>query len=592
MRQSQGLGLRAWMAVAVCAAFCATGRAQEPAPLNGPGAPPPPGNGPIAPRTDVYSNYSDAYFNPDAAMPVSESGTAMVDQAIRGPKLTRLYLGQDVLTYRRNRPGNVILLRTTPNLFDDNPQQLRAPNANGVPDIFGFHSGVNNDPLENLPRGPNGPTGPNIAIDDRMNVDEFLVPNETRFQTSEFDNPARTGYRSTIGIELDSGNRIEFSYFFVQDFSSTHVDDVSGAAFNTFQISDPNSPTFIRFFRFGYLNAPFRLPVNNNRADNLPDPFAGEIRKRLNADAPATASPPGTNATAPHYPLNESPALRGDSPGIPVVFATAPGTLPDGRIVPNAPNGIRSSDLPREPTNEDPRILGATDPRYLFSLLWTDGELAVINYNFDLSGAELAYKRQIFEYNRGDWELVLIGSVRYLNMSESFNFLFADIAGPETIAKNPFDRALANPDQPQAQPSSQATATYIAGIDNKIVGPEIGINAKYPFLYLFSFDILGKAGFGANFLENEQGIIRGDGLVLYQYQKQVQSTSGFFEGHLGLTARVLPNVTLRGGWEYLWLINVGTAIGQIDFDLTRRPRPSNNEKVLWNGWYGGVEVTF
>lgn len=598
-------------------AFGASALAQQPVPGGLPGGPlaEPPGmlpggsvvpngfgqappEGAIAPRTDVYSNYSDAYMNPEAAAPYGAPGVgaggaaAAVDSAIRGPKYWRLYGGADVLNYRRSRPGNKILLRTTPNLFDttpdfNNPQQLVAPNANGATGIFP-NSQVGS-PREGLPFFANDP-------DARINVDEFLVPNETRFQTDDFENPSTTGYRYRLGIELASGNSIEFNYSYVADIEARFVDDVSGAAFLTFQISDPDVPTYAYYFRFGYLNAPFRLPVNN--AGQTPDPFGGEIRLSLNDSPPPTASPPGSNATAPHYPLNESPALNnGPTPLAPItVFADGPGTFPGGGIIPAADNGIRSTDIPREPTNEDVRVLGATDPRYAFSLLWTDGELAVIDYNFDMQNAELVYRRRIFEYELADWRLDLLTGVRYVALDEQFNFYFADIAGggPNSPVqpRNPFDRAAANPTQPRAQSSDQASATYVAGIENDLVGPELGLAAKYPFLGVFEFDLMTKASFAANFLRNRQAIIRGDGLELYDYQKTVQSTSGILEGRLGLTLTLLPNLTLHGGWEYMWLVNVGSAINQIEFDLTRRPRPSNEEKLLWHGWYGGFELTY
>lgn len=531
---------------------------------------PEPSGGAIAPRTDVYSNYSDAYMNPDAAAPYGAPGVgpggaaAAVDNAIRGPKYYRLYGGVDALYYRRSRPGNKILLRTTPNLFDDNPQQLVAPNANGADDVFGIDA----TPLgtrQGLPYFANDPNS-------RVNVDEFLVPNETRFQTTDFDNPSTPGYRYTIGIELASGNKVEFNYAYVQDIESRYVDDVSGAAFLTFQISDPSSPTQLLMQRFGYLNAPFRLPVNNNRLDGLPDPFSGEWRIQL---------PDISNA--PHDPNNESP---------PINARLLNGVIVTGVI----PTELISNDVPREPTNTDVTELGATDPRYAFSLLWTDGELAVIDYNFDMQNAELVYKRRIFEYELADWRLDLLMGVRYIGLDEQFNFYFADVAGggPNSPVQpnDPFNRAEANPGQPRAQNSDEASATYIAGIENDLVGPALGIGAKYPFLGVFEFDLISKASFAANFLRNRQAIIRGDGLELYDYEKTVQSTSGIIEGRLGLTLTLLPNLSLHGGWEYLWLINVGSAINQIEFDSTRRPRPSNEEKLLWSGWYGGFELTY
>lgn len=593
----------AWLATFAVGAFA---QAQEPSGL------------PSAPRTDAYSVYTDAFYNPQSiAGPQdcapTESGT-MIDKLFRGPRHFKIYFSNDVLYWDRTRAPNKVLERTSPNIFDTltiinrtspagDPANLNPLLLSITPRRNEFLEGVrldaenNGDPLSGLefgvfplpPGGLNRPptiNDPNqTAIFDANGnyispIQETLIPLDVRMQTNDFSWSNRMGFRPTIGIELESGSRIEFTYFFTRDFKArTLIDDVSGAAFAFNRISD-DTPPFDNFFqRMGYLSAPFYT---------LNPFFGGERRRQVGADP----------SLVPHNPFLEVPAA------IPSVGNNA------GAAFANT-----SRDVPREPTVNDPGTTNGLDgpeQNPQASLLWQDGELAIANYSFDLQGAELAYKRPIFRFLQKNWELTLITSVRYFALDEKFSFFFADIAGFDTppvartptdpvVPRSPFDRRLANNNPAidpfgfvtsRAQPSNETYATVNRGIANDMIGPELGLDAKLPFFYYFDLDLMGKWGFLANFLENHNSVVRGDGLVLYDYRKNITSTSGAFEGKLGVNFHPHPNVTIRGGWEWLWLCNIGTAIGQIDYNLDQERRPSNKDNVLFHGWYGGIEIVF
>jgi hypothetical protein len=129
-----------------------------------------------------------------------------------------------------------------------------------------------------------------------------------------------------------------------------------------------------------------------------------------------------------------------------------------------------------------------------------------------------------------------------------------------------------------------------------MIGPEIGLDAKLPMLGILELDMMGKAGFMFNFLSRTQSVIRGDGLSLYDPEvvvtKSAQSTSGLIEGRFGLNLYVLPNLKIRSGVEFLWLINVGMVLSNLDANLTSVNRPSNNSSTLFGGYFIGAEATF
>ncbi len=199
------------------------------------------------------------------------------------------------------------------------------------------------------------------------------------------------------------------------------------------------------------------------------------------------------------------------------------------------------------------RVARVDERNNILSLLWEDGELAIADYHFNLQAAELAYRQKIFEFHQNLWKLELITSVRYVGTDEGLTFFFADTT---------FDRAAANPDSVivglpvpipaiglPAQPAQETWATIDNVVRNDLLGPEIGLGARYPIWDTgLEFDLLGKFGFLANFMAVKNRVYRGDGLLLYDYEKDMTLTSGIFEGKLGLNYTHNDHLTMRCGF--------------------------------------------
>jgi hypothetical protein len=591
--------LASWFAVLAPATLClwaSIGWGQEPTSAAGtvvagateaaPGATVPapasiPGPAAIGtPRTDLYSNYSDAFMNPAAIAASGCETSGEMGKLFAGPRHFKIVFAYDQLRWGRTHGDNQPLTRTTSNIFDQGnglgPAVTGDPNENT---LYGF-------PIGNAPTqgglitvgDPNTPgvaevvlpgENPNITNflgQPNRPIGETLIPEADRMQSDQFGFGRENGYRPRIGLEFEDGSRLMLTYFRVDTFESRLIEDVSGSAFFTRVISDDNSPFIPQYQRFGYLNSRFTTG----------DPFfAGERRRQVGDDP----------SLDPHSPQKESPALR-----------------------PTAQYPTTSSDVPREPTVNDAARQntpnGPEDQR-VRSLLWTDGEVAIADYHFNIQGGDLTFEKSLFEWFNPVWKIWGTAGVKYLSVNEGFRFIFADVAPTGSIggsgyqARSPFDRFAANnvgatPDtiNYKAQPSIETVATTTVDVKNNIVAPEIGLHAIRPIWGWFEIDLAGKGAWGANFMERDSSLVRGDGLVGFSRQRQEMLSSGTVQFQLGMNVVPHPNVRLRAGWEALILCNVGTGTSNISFDLDRDIRPKNNETVSYFGWYFGGDVKF
>lgn len=353
MRAIAGAG-----ALLAVVAVCSVARAEDPT------------GGIIPERKDLYSVYSDAYFNPDsAAGPACHNAPDGKELNLSLPRLLKYYVGGEMAGFNRNAPNNRILV------------QRQNPLVDG----------------------------------------EFII----LLQTNEFDFGNQNNYKFITGVELPSGNKVEFTYFWTSNFAAT--------------------------------------PIRTDQA--------------------------GTS------------------------------------------------------------ILGN---------LTTFG---AASYDFDFKGAELLYRRGIFDYCQHSWDIDLLMSIRYLGTSEGFQF------------RDSLDRMETN-------------------LWQNIVGPELGLNAKRPFCGFFEVDLTGKMGAGANFQKNRLAMGTTDGPILIESKRESSNASLFFEGRFAINFYPHQNVKLYAGWEFIYINSSGTAIGEMQDEVFATFRPNQNDHVMYDGFFVGGEVKF
>jgi hypothetical protein len=127
---------------------------------------------------------------------------------------------------------------------------------------------------------------------------------------------------------------------------------------------------------------------------------------------------------------------------------------------------------------------------------------------------------------------------------------------------------------------------------NNLFGPEIGFDARLPFGSYFNFQIATKGGWVANAARKEFSLTRGDGVVYESYTRTRLAGSGILEGNVGVGFQPHPRFEIRSGYEYLWLLGVGSASTNLSSDLGRVSGPGTGGNILYHGWYAGAQVNF
>jgi hypothetical protein len=110
-------------------------------------------------------------------------------------------------------------------------------------------------------------------------------------------------------------------------------------------------------------------------------------------------------------------------------------------------------------------------------------------------------------------------------------------------------------------------ATYTTTTANHIVAPQIGAEYSCPLIGRFIGGIYGKAALGANFIDTEVQLLRGDGLVGFDTFRHPTAFSQVYEMGAYVEYSILERMRLRAGYNATWLVGIATAVDQIDFNL-------------------------
>jgi hypothetical protein len=178
--------------------------------------------------------------------------------------------------------------------------------------------------------------------------------------------------------------------------------------------------------------------------------------------------------------------------------------------------------------------------------LWRQADLVSVHLSSQLGSAELNYR-----YIMGP-ELEWIFGFRYFDQRETLD-IFTD------------DDGIAHP-----PPNSQLQATYETRTINQIIGGQIGFESNV-FLIpdCFALGLSNKNMVGVNFMEADNALIRGDGLVVDLGHRTGNQVAGLIELNAFATLWFTPNIRLRGGYQAMWIFNVPQARDQVDFDTTQ-----------------------
>jgi hypothetical protein len=195
----------------------------------------------------------------------------------------------------------------------------------------------------------------------------------------------------------------------------------------------------------------------------------------------------------------------------------------------------------------------------LFSLAHTDA--LIQNFQTTLGSAEVNFRCQPV----AGYGLELLGGARYLDLQERYTLVdnFAGLSRPPTV---PVD-----------------ILSYTVRTQNRLVGGQFGIDWEHPLWRWLAFGFNAKGAWGANFLDSQVAMDRGDGLHRFRSRSKTQFGQ-VYEAGLFLDWYPCDRARVRGGYNVLWVVDVAEAVSQVNFDLAQPiGRPTDNGSVFYHG---------
>ncbi len=111
-------------------------------------------------------------------------------------------------------------------------------------------------------------------------------------------------------------------------------------------------------------------------------------------------------------------------------------------------------------------------------------------------------------------------------------------------------------------------ALYQARTHNRIVAPQLGLEYNLPVAPWMALSAKGKGAWGANFVEADFNLQRGDGFVGFSDRRDATIFSQIYEVGAYMDLYAFSRFHLRAGYQCLWVLDVQDATGQFDFDLS------------------------
>ena len=198
--------------------------------------------------------------------------------------------------------------------------------------------------------------------------------------------------------------------------------------------------------------------------------------------------------------------------------------------------------------------------------MWLQSDIIRVFQRTALGSGEAMYRWWLGADSSFSWGL----GVRYLDIFERFGVY----SGDDDLTV--FD-VNGNPD-PRRQ------ATYAVKSHNRLLAPQLGFEWNRELTCWLALTVIAKGAWGANFLDVETSLERGDGFVGFHRQRQDTIFSMLYEAGFFLNFRLMDNARLRAGYNLLWAADVAEAVDQLDFNLANPDGRNNTHgSILFHG---------
>jgi hypothetical protein len=177
------------------------------------------------------------------------------------------------------------------------------------------------------------------------------------------------------------------------------------------------------------------------------------------------------------------------------------------------------------------------------NFLWLQADVVQQQLRTQLASGEANYRFTTAPC----WEFLF--GVRYIDFKESYSVLTAD------------DALVVQPVNPRQ------IATVESRLHNHIIGAQLGFEYALPLMERFAIGGNAKGVWGANFVDRDYNLTRGDGFVGFDTHSSTTVFSHAYELNLFADILLWDAVKLRAGYQAFWLVNIPEAHAQINFDL-------------------------
>ena len=186
-----------------------------------------------------------------------------------------------------------------------------------------------------------------------------------------------------------------------------------------------------------------------------------------------------------------------------------------------------------------------------------------------------------FRYNNeAHTHLTPIFGVRYVDLADRFSVLVADDALS-------FVNAFGGTD-------IRRTARYSAKTENRIFGPQFGLELAGNVLPGVALTLYGKVAPSVNYAQVRFDLTRGDRLEgLNGSGRDRINFSQVYEFGLNLDVYFLERFRMRFGYQAMWLANILESTDQVDFNLANpQGRIDNSGNIFFHGPRAELQFLF
>jgi hypothetical protein len=193
-----------------------------------------------------------------------------------------------------------------------------------------------------------------------------------------------------------------------------------------------------------------------------------------------------------------------------------------------------------------------------------------------IGNAEVNYRW----WNKAQWGLEGILGVRYFDQQEKLSYFFGD---DDIVVRDS-----------RGRPDPLRQATYEVASHTRLLAPQIGCEWNYPLRKWFTMGAMCKGAWGANFLEIDKSLTRGDGKIGFSGKDSGDIIfSSLYEIGLYGDISLWEQVRIRFGYNALWIVHVPDAQSQLQFDLANQfPGRNDNGTIFYHGPMLEVQLFF